>query len=105
MRKGERRPRRVRAGAVVWKRCRCGCCEVWHGDGAIEGREVVVAAPTREEQVFAELAASDLQSKRLAAGVATLMTADVSWRAWVAVEGVGEKVWVVKLVAASSRLL
>lgn len=33
-------------------------------------------AATAREEVLAELAASDLQSRRLAAGVATLMTAE-----------------------------
>lgn len=38
------------------------------------------AAATARDEVLAELAASDLQSRRLAAGVATLMTTDFFWK-------------------------
>jgi len=64
-------------GAEAWKLCR------WHSEPG------AAAAAAARAEVFAELAARDLQSRRLAAGVATLMAAegmvgDVAWNgAWI----------------------
>lgn len=72
LRKGERLLER---GVEVWNWCRCS--------GVVEAEAVVLdEAATAREEVFAELAASDLQSRRLAAGVATLMTGGLGGSVW-----------------------